>query len=199
MSEKRGLRADAQRNRQRVLDVAQAVFAAEGIDVPVDEIARRAGLGVGTLYRHFPTKEALFAAIVVHRVEGVAEEARALARGADPGGAFFRFFARLVEEGVAKRDFVDALGGAGGDLDRATKSARTAFRQSFADLLERAQGAGAVRADVTVEDILALIAGLHVAVRRAPDAEAIRRLVTVVTDGLAPSEPAVRLARRRKR
>ncbi|HWL86935.1 MAG TPA: helix-turn-helix domain-containing protein, partial [Polyangiaceae bacterium] len=105
MSQKRPLRADALRNRQRVLEVAQAVFATEGLAVPIDEIARRAGLGVGTLYRHFPTKEALFEAIVVSRVQHSIDDARALADAADPGAAFFDFLVRVVDEGVKKRDF----------------------------------------------------------------------------------------------
>src|SRR5580704_7958811 len=80
---KRPLRVDARQNRERVLDVAKAVFSAEGLDVPIDEIARRAGLGVGTLYRHFPTKGALFQAIVLGRMEHLVEEARALAEAPD--------------------------------------------------------------------------------------------------------------------
>ena len=86
----RPLRADARRNRARVLDVAREVFAAEGLTVPIDEIARRAGLGIGTVYRHFPTKEALFEAIVLDRIERLTALAES-APGADPGEAFFDF------------------------------------------------------------------------------------------------------------
>ena len=85
----RRLRADARRNRQRVLDAATAAFATEGVAVPVDEIARRAGVGAGTVYRHFPTKEALVEAIVLSRVEWLIGEARVLAGTDDPGTAFF--------------------------------------------------------------------------------------------------------------
>jgi AcrR family transcriptional regulator len=69
------LRADARRNRARVLEAAQEAFTAEGLSVPLDEIARRAGVGAGTVYRHFPTKEALFEAVVVHRIQGLTEDA----------------------------------------------------------------------------------------------------------------------------
>src|SRR5262245_60355099 len=92
----RALRADARRNRQRVLEVAFAVFAAEGLAVPVHEIARRAGLGTGTVSRHFPTKEALFQAVFLDRVERLADRARMLAEAGDPGAAFVEFFSLLV-------------------------------------------------------------------------------------------------------
>src|SRR5262249_36623199 len=94
----RPLRADAERNRQPVLEVAQAVFASEGLAVPIDEIARRAGLGVGTLYRHFATKEALYEAILVNRMQALVEEARAAAGAEDPGEAFFEIIGRFIEE-----------------------------------------------------------------------------------------------------
>ena len=85
------MRADAQRNRTRILDAAEVVFAAEGIEVPVDTIAEKAGVGVGTLYRHFPTKEKLCEAILLERLAGLTEDARAQAGAADPGAAFFGF------------------------------------------------------------------------------------------------------------
>ena len=90
-TEARPLRADAQRNRTRILDAAEVVFAAEGIEVPVDTIAEKAGVGVGTLYRHFPTKEKLCEAILLERLAGLTEDARAQADAADPGAAFFGF------------------------------------------------------------------------------------------------------------
>src|SRR6185295_17444381 len=116
----RPLRADARRNRERVLEVAQAVFAGEGLGVPIDEIARRAGLGVGTLYRHFPTKEALFAAIVVGRIERVTVRAVELAQAEPAGEVFFGFLGELIAQGEEKKDFVAALAGAGVDLERTT-------------------------------------------------------------------------------
>src|ERR1700733_15507536 len=94
----RPLRADAQRNRLRVLEAAEAVFASEGISVPVDVIAEKAGVGVGTLYRHFPTKEKLFEAILIQRLEELVTDARARLGAEDPGSAFFGFLEHLVEE-----------------------------------------------------------------------------------------------------
>src|SRR5436190_8854684 len=117
----RPLRADARRNRARVLEVATEVFEKDGIDVPVEEIARRAGLGVGTLYRHFPTKEALFEAIVVGRMQGLVAEARGRlealeAKRGDAGEAFFAILGRVIEEGALKKDFIDALAGMSFDV-----------------------------------------------------------------------------------
>src|SRR3984885_11301949 len=92
------LRADARRNRARVLEVAAQVFAAEGLSVPVHEIARRAGVGTGTVSRHFSAKEDLYEAILLSRMEQLARQADALARTEDPGTAFFTFFGTLVRE-----------------------------------------------------------------------------------------------------
>lgn len=92
------LRADARRNRQRILDAARAAFAEAGRAVPLDEIAARAGVGPGTVYRHFPTKEALFQAVVAERVGDLVAEAQRLAGANDPGAAFFAFLSRLGAE-----------------------------------------------------------------------------------------------------
>jgi AcrR family transcriptional regulator len=181
----RELRADAKRNRMKVLEIAQTVFAEEGLDVPIDEIARRAGLGVGTVYRHFPTKQALFEAIVADRIERIADHARELATAADPGAAFYGFVARLIEEGEAKRDFVDALAKTGVTVGSASSVFKRRFRDALAALIERAQKAGALRTDVDVEDVLALVAGTFAAIDRHRG-KARDRLVAIVCDGLRP-------------
>ena len=81
----RPLRADAARNRARVLEVAYDTFAAEGLSVPIDEIARRAGVGAGTVYRHFPTKDDLFRAVIEDRIRNIVDDGRALLTSGDPG------------------------------------------------------------------------------------------------------------------
>ena len=109
MAEKpRPLRADAVRNRA-VLDVAYETFAEEGMSVPIDEIARRAGVGAGTVYRHFPTKEALFAAIASNRLQHLIDRAAAFTETKEPGEAFFAYLAMLVEEGKSDQGLADAL------------------------------------------------------------------------------------------
>jgi AcrR family transcriptional regulator len=186
MIQPRPLRADAERNRQRVLEIAQQVFASEGLAVPIDEIARRAGLGVGTLYRHFPTKEALFEAIVVGRMEGLVQEARAGAKAADPGAAFFGFLSRMVEEGAAKKDFLTALAGTGADVAR-IGAIKVRMKRAAGVLVERAQKAGAVRADVSVGDVLTLVMGtLGAADRHGAEPAERKRLLRVIFDGLRP-------------
>jgi AcrR family transcriptional regulator len=184
----RVLRADAERNREHVLKVAQEVFAAEGLAVPIDEIARRAGLGVGTLYRHFPTKEALFLAIVVERMEHLVADARAKASAPDAGEAFFGFVSRMVSEGSSKRDFMDALSGSGADLGRTLAGIKASYRTALAVLLQRAQDAGAVRRDVSVLEIHALVTGTFASLDRLGKdaAQARKRLLAIVCDGLRP-------------
>src|ERR1700745_1782401 len=92
----RKLRADAARNRARVLDVAYETFAAEGLSVPIDDIARRAGVGAGTVYRHFPTKEALFAAVMKDRMQHLVDDGYALLESDGPDEALFTFLRSIV-------------------------------------------------------------------------------------------------------
>jgi AcrR family transcriptional regulator len=180
----RALRSDAERNRQRLLEVAQEVFATEGLAVPIDEIARRAGLGVGTLYRHFPTKEALFVAILVGRMERLGELAQAGAKAADPGAAFFAFLSQVVDEGQAKKDYLAALAGTGVDLEP-VGAAKQRMKRAVAVLVERAQKAGVVRTDVGAGDVLTLVMGtVGAADRHGASAAERKRLLRVISDGL---------------
>ena len=180
----RVLRADAERNRLQILEVAEEVFAAEGLAVPVDEIARRAGLGVGTLYRHFPTKEALFAAILVTRMEGAAAHARAALDQPAPGDAFFPFLTAMVAGWHKKKDFMEALASAGVELE-GVKRAKHEFHDALGALLERAQEGGAVRKDVSIGEVLALISGTFMSLaRHGISAEGRERMLAIVFDGL---------------
>jgi AcrR family transcriptional regulator len=176
----RPLRADARRNRDKVLRAARAAFAASGYGVPLDEIAARAGVGPGTVYRHFPAKEALFQAVVTARVEDLIDDARARAGADDPGGAFFGFLARIGEEAAAKRDLPDAIAIAGSLQDRLYAAVDV--------LLRRAQEAGAVRADIRTPDLIVLLKGLLASIQDAQagaaDPALRDRLLAVLTDGL---------------
>jgi AcrR family transcriptional regulator len=187
-------RADARRNRARVLAVATEVFATDGLKVPVQEIARRAGVGTGTVSRHFPTKQDLFAAILLSRMEELTGQADALAEGEDPGTAFSSFFAILVHAGAANRGLAEALAGAGYDLEDAAARAGYDLPGRLRDLLARAQQAGAVRPDVDYADVKALLAGCVARDRSNSDPAALNRIIAVVYQGLrtSPAEQAGR-------
>ena len=178
------LRADARRNRARILEVAVEAFAAEGLSVPVQEIARRAGVGTGTVSRHFPTKEALFQAILLIRARWLIAEADRLARSEEPGTAFFEFFALVVEEGAANRGLAEALTGAGFNFDAAALSEGVDIMGTLGGLLARAQQAGAVSGDIDTSDVKALIAGCLARTSGTADTAARDRMVRIACQGL---------------
>ena len=179
----RPLRADAARNRARVLEVAYDTFAAEGLSVPIDEIARRAGVGAGTVYRHFPTKDDLFQAVVDNRLRHIVDVGSALAENKAPEQALFVFFRSLVLQfGATDRGLADALAGAGIDVETVMPETETAFLAILQSLLEAGQTAGAVRSDVDVADVKALLVGCLE--MQAAKPEAAERLTAVVLDGL---------------
>ncbi|GII84486.1 TetR family transcriptional regulator [Sphaerisporangium siamense] len=184
----RPLRADARRNRARVLRAADAVFAAKGAGASTEEVAREAGVGIGTVFRHFPTKEALLTAVLVDRLRRLADEAEAQADAEDPGGAFFRFFARVVDQGRTKNTFTDLLRQAGVDVRAETAAYGARVSAAVAGLLVRAQRAGAVREDAGVAEVLALMAGAARAAEHAAfDDEVRARALAIVFDGLRPA------------
>jgi AcrR family transcriptional regulator len=181
----RPLRADARRNRDRVLEAARTAFGAEGSDVSLDEIARRAGVGPGTVYRHFATKEALFEAVVFDRMGELVEEARLLSGDPDSGRAFASFVERLGREGARKRDLVEALAHDGIRLQLGEAPIVRALIDALAELLRRAQRAGAVRSDISVDDVVTVLTGAAYAIchSRADDDQTCR-LLAIMYDGL---------------
>ncbi|MEQ0561588.1 TetR/AcrR family transcriptional regulator [Amycolatopsis sp. NEAU-NG30] len=179
------MRADARRNRAKVLAAAEEAFAVDGLSVPLDDIARLAGVGAGTVYRHFPSKEALFQAVVLDRIQQFADEARELAAAEDPGGVFFDYFVRVVRQASLNRAICDALAESGGHAFKA--GAGEEFRAALAELLARAQAAGAVRPDLDGDDLRALIVGCLAGERYAPGS---RHLLRVVVDGMKPAAAA---------
>lgn len=180
----RALRADARRNRAKVLDVAIEVFASKGRSVSIHEIARLAGVGAGTVSRHFTSKEALFQAIVLTRVESLVQRARELAATESPGDAFFEFVSFMVAEGAINRGLVDALAGEGFDVEAAAAGSEHDFGQVMRDLLAAAQQAGAVRGDVDTADVKAVIEGCMARERHGVDVTARDRMLAVAVQGL---------------
>ena len=179
------LRADAARNRARVLKTAYETFAGEGLAVPLDEIARRAGVGAGTIYRHFPTKDDLFRAVIADRLAYIVTEGRGLLSGPMSAEALFEFLRSIVLRwGAADRGLVDALADAGFDWGSAP-DAEAEFMALLGDLLAAAQEAGAVRTEVTVPEVKALMVGLQA--MQGYDEGVAERVTEVVLDGLRPS------------
>jgi AcrR family transcriptional regulator len=181
----RPLRADAQRNRARILEAAEVVFAADGIEVPVDIIAVKAGVGVGTLYRHFPTKEKLCEAILLERLAALTVDAQALAEAEDPASAFFGFLQHIVEEGGAKRDLLVAVMGAGVEFEAAAAEVKDGLRAAIGVLLGRAQAVGAVRSDVDALAVMTLAGATCQAAAHSSGPPACD-LLGIVCDGLRP-------------
>lgn len=186
----RPMRADAMKNRQRILDAAAEVFAAHGVSVPIDIVAERAGVGVGTLYRHFPTKEALFEAIVERKVEDLADAAEAAGAAEDPDASFFAFVRQLAREASNKQDLFDALDSAGIDVKARCPGSIARMEAALGALIARAAEAGALRDDVDANDVLGLVVGTcHGARRMGADAATAERLIGICCQGLRPLEP----------
>jgi AcrR family transcriptional regulator len=176
------MRADAQRNRARILEAAEVVFASEGIEAPVDVIAEKAGVGVGTLYRHFPTKERLCEAILLDRLSALTLDACALAEAADPAEALFGFLAHVVAESTAKRDLIAAVMGAGVAFEEAAATVKQQLQAAVEVLLQRAQVVGAIRTDVTASTVMTLVGATCQAAEHHDTAP--ETLLAIVCDGL---------------
>ena len=187
----RPLRKDAERNRRRIIEAAREVFATHGLAASLDDIADHAGVGVGTVYRRFPDKEALIDALfddAVDKLVGTAHEALGMT---DPWEGLVHVLISSQERQAADRGLRDILFAAHHDR-RCTTRARERIIPLMTELVERAQAAGAVRTDITVHDIpLAQMAiGTITDATRDVAPDAWRRLMTIVLDGLRPAREA---------
>jgi AcrR family transcriptional regulator len=185
----RPLRADARRNRTRVLAAAEAVFAAKGTDASTEEVARAAGVGIGTVFRHFPTKEALLQAVFVDRLRRLTDQAVQLSTADDPGAAFFGFFTEMVAHSATKNAYADALTAAGIDIRDALGTGRDELLAAMGTLLRKAQDAGAVRADIGVPELIALLIGAARSAEAATEVSVVTpaasgRALEILFDGL---------------
>ncbi|QEC50360.1 TetR/AcrR family transcriptional regulator [Baekduia soli] len=156
LATKPSLRRDAQRNRERILDATRAAFCELGLDVGVDEIARRAGVGMGTLYRHFPTKDALIDAVVDARFTELNAAAQSALAAPDAWEGLESFLLAAVELQAADRGFKDALTTWRRD-EPGVRPARRRLHAAVRKLVGRAQEAGQLRADLAAEDVLVLL------------------------------------------
>ncbi|MEV6845096.1 helix-turn-helix domain-containing protein [Actinoplanes sp. NPDC051411] len=179
------MRADAARNRASLLAAAEAEFAEHGPDASVADIARRAGIGKGTVFRHFPTKEDLLAAVVLDRVTTLTALALHLAGRPDAGPALEEF----LGEAAGKQQQLDLsfLRGATTVNDRLAEARRSLF-DAITALVRRAQDAGAVRDDVTGMDVILMMCAPHYVTTYVPEAapDLWRRYLGIILDGLRP-------------
>jgi AcrR family transcriptional regulator len=184
----RPLRADARRNREKVLEAARAVFSEQGRDAQMDDVARAAGVGVGTVYRHFPTKEALIEALMVSAFEAIAAAAEAALEVEDPWEAFTFVLWRGAETMAGDRALSEVFASIPGATE-AVMPTVAGLTDTMGELIRRAQEAGALREDLIVDDIPMVMCGIGSATKkehRCPDAW--RRHLTIVLDGMrAPS------------
>jgi AcrR family transcriptional regulator len=188
------MRADARRNRERLLAAATEAFAEHGAEAPLEDIAKRAGVGIGTLYRHFPTRQALQESVFRSQVEAVCARGRDLADDPAPGDAFAAWLRALVGYLATKRGLSKALIATLGRDSELISSCSQVMMQTADQLLGRAQKAGAVRSDVSGMDVMRLVHGIAVATEHTP--EETGRLLSLMFDGLRgptlprPADPA---------
>jgi AcrR family transcriptional regulator len=178
------LRADARRNREKVLAAARAVFGEQGVDAQMDDVARRADVGVGTVYRHFPTKDALLQALTDELFEKLAGHAREMLELDDPWEAFQRTMWFSAEKTAGDRAFAEILGASRNAVPTDCPGKKD-LTGTVAVMMERAISAGKMRPDVVIEDIPLLMCGIGSASgmpHSSPDAW--RRHLRIVLDGM---------------
>src|SRR5215469_503217 len=190
----RPMRADAQRNYAKLLSAASAAFVESGADdVSLEEIARRAGVGIGTLYRHFPTRQALLEAVYRDQAEQLRARADELLASGSPGEAFASWLRALVEFSSTKRSLTSAMVATLGKDSEVMSACSKLIKESANALLARAQEAGAVRTDVNPTDLIRLVHGVSMVTEYAPmrptDPGQADRMLTLILDGLRP-QPA---------
>jgi AcrR family transcriptional regulator len=186
MSTERPLRADAQRNRRRVLDAAEALFGEAGNGATIEDIAKRAGVGVGTVCRHFPTKQALLDEVLTDSYRELVADADEALASDEPAVAFDRFVHQLAGHQARRRMLAEQMA-TELELPPAAVELKQAMRGAITELLERAQAAGAVRADISPADTSMLFAGIaQITAVAGGDADVRDRYVAVMLDGLRP-------------
>src|SRR5215469_3420178 len=192
-------RADAVRNRERVLEAAKAVFSAGGVDASLEAVARRAGVGIGTLYRHFPTCEALYEAVYRREVEQLGDLAEQLKNEAKPVDALRRWLRSNVEFVATKKGMSAALALAAHGSPELHSYTFDRLTKALGALLDRAVTAGEIRADVSPEDLLRALGGMCYLHDQPGWQSTVLRLMDVFVDGLRARDWQKAAARSRTR
>lgn len=175
-------RADAVANRAKVVAAARQAFEAEGLDVSLDEIARRAGVGAGTVHRHFATKAELVDTVLAATVEELVVTAGSYATSENVGEALRAFLSHLVTEGAAAHELAARLRAGAGDVDAAVSGPVADLDRTLSVLLARARDAGAVRHDLDELDLPAIIAAAHAAYVHPAGGDRAMRMVLRALD-----------------
>lgn len=182
-AEERLLRADARRNLDALLQAAKEVFATSGVDAPVREIAAKASLGVGTVYRHFPQRSDLIAAVFRREIDACADAAIALAEQNSPFDALAQWMQRFAAFFATKRGLAGALHSGDAAFEALPAHFDRRLRPALQSLLAAAAGAGQIRADVAADELLGAVARLCSS-SRDEDSGPAERMVALLTDGL---------------
>ncbi|MEU6082342.1 TetR/AcrR family transcriptional regulator [Streptomyces sp. NPDC047108] len=182
------MRADARRNYERLLSEARAAFTAHGTDASLEDIAKRAGVGIGTLYRHFPNRYALMCAVFQGEVDGLLARSRELLEDEQPCGALVVWLRAIIAHASTYRGLARALMSASHDANSALSRCSVPMREAGSALLVRAQQAGVVRPEVEIGDLMQLTNAIALAVEESPDDPALAdRLLTLTLTGLKPT------------
>ena len=179
-------RADGRRNRERLVEAAKAAFADVGADVSLDEIARRAGVGIGTLYRHFPTRDAIVEAVYRREVEQLARSATRLLGSLSPGEALHEWMRLFVDYIATKKVMASALGSIVGGATELYASSAAQITNAMVLLVDRAGASGDIRPDVDPNDLLRALVGFTYGNASPGWQASALRLIDILMDGLRP-------------
>lgn len=181
----RPMRADARRNYERLLTEARTAFTEHGTDTSLEDIARRAGVGIGTLYRHFPNRTALMGAVFQGEVDALLAHAKKLADAPQPCAALVEWLRAIITHASTYRGLSRALMTASADDSSGMARCCVPMQEAGDALLTRAQQAGAVRSDVSISDLMQLTNGIALAAEESPDDPRLAdRLLTLTLSGL---------------
>jgi AcrR family transcriptional regulator len=183
-AQERKPRADSARNRQLLIDAAKAGFSEVGLNVSLEEIARRAGVGIGTLYRHFPTREAVVEAVYRREVEQLAQAAPQLLESSQAADALHTWMHLFVDYIATKRMIAPSLGAAAGRSSPLYASSAELITAAITTLVKRAVASGAVRKDIDPSDLLRAMVGVSYGNPDAGWQASARRLIDILMDGL---------------
>jgi len=181
-------RADGERNRERLIETAKAAFAELGADVSLDEIARRAGVGIGTLYRHFPTRGAIVEAVYRREVEQLAAAATRLLASLPPAEALHEWMRLFVDYIATKKVIAAALGSIVEGAAELYASSGKRINDALAQLVERASAAGEIRSDVDPTDLRRALVGFTYGNASPSWQASAMRLIDLLMDGLRPTQ-----------